>query len=113
MSNPETALKAAIIAAVNATGLAVVWNSPAGKVPARRGWVQLAPKGTPDIVGYMRDGRLVAIEVKLPKDGTAAARRETQQAWRDRAAASGCVVGVARSVAEAVRVVTEAKGRAA
>lgn len=106
MSNPETALKAAVIEAINATGLAVVWSTPSGKVPTRGGWVQLAPVGTPDVIGFMRrSGLLVAVEVKLPKDTTAVERRLLQGAWRDRAAAAGCVVGVARSVAEAVEIV--------
>lgn len=111
MSNPETALKRAVIDAINATGLAVVWNSPVGA--ARRGRIRMAPKGTPDVIGYLRDGRLLAIECKMPNDRTEKTRRESQQAWRDRAQSAGCVVGVVRSVAEAVAVVTQANGRAA
>lgn len=99
-SKSETALKAAILAALARIGV-VAWNSPAGQIRARRGYVHLAPRGTADIVGYMPDGRLVGLEVKLPNGRVS----PEQEAWRERAARAGCVVAVVRSVAEAVDVV--------
>lgn len=103
MSKPETALKRAILDALEVIGVEA-WSTASGKVRARRGYVHLAPAGTPDILGYVADGRLLGIEVKVPGDSTSRERRELQQAWRDRAARAGCVVGVARSVADAVAI---------
>lgn len=113
MSNPETALKAAVIEAINATGLAVVWSTPSGGIRVGARYIKLAPTGTPDILGYLRDGRLLAIECKTTTGRTDKIRAQLQQAWRDRAADAGCVVGVARTVAEAVAIVQGARGRAA
>lgn len=105
----ETALKAAIIQALEAIGCEVA-NTPAGQLRARRGYVHLAPKGWPDISGYLPDGRFLGLEVKMPKGKLS---RE-QEAWRERAAKHGCVVGVVRSVAEAIEAVRKAgEGRAA
>jgi hypothetical protein len=39
--------------------------------------VKLAPKGTPDIIGYMPDGKFIGIEVK-DLDGVV---RESQEEW--------------------------------
>lgn len=29
-------------------------------------WLKLAPKGTPDLIGYLPDGKFIGIEVKKP-----------------------------------------------
>jgi len=43
------------------------WRQNSGKVKTAWGsWFQGAPKGTSDIVGFLADGRFLAIEVKKP-----------------------------------------------
>jgi hypothetical protein len=54
------ALKRGVIAWRNNSGTAQV------KMGQKEYWVQLAPKGTPDIIGYMSDGKFLGIEVKKP-----------------------------------------------
>lgn len=102
---PETPLKAAILDALAAMGV-VAWNSPSGQARVRRGRVHMAPKGTPDIVGYLDGGgRMLAIEVKVPGEEP----KPHQAAWMDRARRAGVVVACAHSVAEAVAVVDAAR----
>jgi len=74
----------------------VAWRTNSGKV---RNNVYMAPKGTPDIIGYLPNGRLLGIEVKGPKGVVS----DSQQAWLERAKKAGCAVMVARSVEEVVR----------
>lgn len=46
----------------------VCWRSNSGTATAdsrgKQYWIRLAPRGTPDIVGYLPDGRFLGIEVK-------------------------------------------------
>lgn len=74
----------------------VAWRTNAGYIKRN---VKLAPSGTPDIIGYLPNGRLLGIEVKRPKGKVS----DSQQAWLDRAEQAGCAVMVARSVEEVVR----------
>lgn len=113
MSQPETALKRAILDALAALGVEA-WNSPAGLVKVRRGWVHMAPEGTPDVIGYMPDGRLLGLEIKVEARAKAHPDRlEKQAAWRERARRAGCVVAQVMSVAEAIEAVREAGRRSA
>lgn len=104
----ETALAKAIRDALAAIGV-VVWREQSGSVRVRRGYMHLAPEGTPDIVGYLPGGRMLALEVKLPKGK----ERPAQTEWLARAAAAGCCVATVRSVDEAVRFVRAAQKEAA
>lgn len=64
-------------------------------------WMQFAPKGTPDIVGYdPRDGKFIGLEVK-----DEAKVSPEQQAFIDAAERCGCKVGIVRNVEDALRVV--------
>ena len=103
MSESETRLGRAIINAINATRLAYVWRNQSGKVQVRGAWMTLAPVGSPDIVGHMRDGtgRFVGIDVKLT-DGKVSPE---QIEWKKRMAEDGCVCGIATSVFEAIEIV--------
>lgn len=74
----------------------VAWRTNSGKV---RNNVYMAPKGTPDIIGYLPSGRLLGIEVKRPKGVLS----DSQKEWIERAEKAGCAVMVAHSVEEVVR----------
>lgn len=105
----ETSLARAIREALSVLGV-VAWREQSGQVRVRRGYMHLAPEGTPDVIGYMPDGRLLAIEVKCGKGK----ERPEQTEWLAKAKAAGCVVGTVRSVAEAVTLVQNARrGKAA
>ena len=99
----ETDISLAIRKALNASGVAYVWREQAGT--ASSGRRQLAPPGTPDIIGWVRmgpnRGRMLGIEVKTPK-GKA---RPAQIEWHAKASVDGVVCGFARSVAEAIVIV--------
>jgi hypothetical protein len=104
----EQQLVAAIIEAVNDTGLAHVWRCHAGRVRVRGGWIRLAPNGTPDIVGYsiLHAGVFVGIEVKIPigKNKRLAHPEHCalQAEWRARACARGAIVFMATGVQQAL-----------
>ena len=99
----EMRLVRAIIDAVNVTRLAYVRRCQSGMVKVTGAFMHLAPNGTPDIIGYMRDGsgRLVAIEVKLPGEKP----NPDQIAWQEHGKANRVVCGIARSVDEAFAIV--------
>lgn len=100
----ETDLAARIRDAINGLTNATVWREQCGQVRVRRGYMRLAPAGTPDIVGYLPGGRMVALEVKRPKGK----ERPEQLEFLTRAQQLGCLVGVVRSVEEALKLVREA-----
>ena len=102
-SKAETVLAAAIRDALNSLAGVLVWREQCGQVRVRRGYMHLAPAGTPDIVGHV-NGRFLALEVKRPKGK----ERPEQLVFIEKARRAGCIVGVVRSVDEAVRIVLEA-----
>lgn len=61
----ETKIQKAIVESLEAMGLYVL-RTNSGRIPAKRGWVHLQPKGTPDIHGATPLGRMFALEVKAP-----------------------------------------------
>jgi Holliday junction resolvase len=97
----ESQLGRAIIDAINITGLGVAWRCQSGMVKVRGAFMHLAPEGTPDVIGYLNDGRMLAIEVKLPKEKPS----QRQVDWLERAHRRGVVCGIARSVDEAIAIV--------
>lgn len=98
-AKPETVLSRAIQDALIAIGAMVV-RVQSGKVPVKRGWLQLAPKGTPDL-WVARYGRTGWFEVKCGKGE----RTPEQIAWAETAARHGIRVVEVRSVTEAVEAV--------
>ena len=100
----ETPIQRDIIKTINASGLATVWRCPSGEVRVRRGYLHMAPKGTPDIVGYTRDGKFVGIEVKVPGNRTDKARAESQLAARVAIIAAGGIAAEVQSPQEAIDV---------
>jgi hypothetical protein len=75
-----------------------------GEGKARR-FVRFGPKGSPDIHGYLKDGRALYIEVKRPSGRVS----PEQCAFLDGATKAGCVAFVARSVAEVWKVLDRVK----
>lgn len=53
-----------------------VWRSNAGTAVAQGMFFRLAPKGCPDIIGILPDGRFLGIEVKKP-EGVVSKEQET------------------------------------
>jgi hypothetical protein len=106
----EAALTTAILAALERAGhWAIRINS--GRLRTASGWVQLAPRGTPDICVIHPRGW---IEVKLPGLTTSQQRRQSnpetiaaQAAWRARADRLGVRHAVVTSVVETLRIVGE------
>lgn len=102
--NAETALKKQILAALATLGV-TAWNSPAGL--ARRGRIHMAPTGTPDIIGYLPGGRMLALEVKL----LGKKLRPEQAEWIEKATRAGVASAVVRSAEDALRFVATAEAR--
>ncbi len=88
----ETDLQRDILAYLKARGI-TAWRANSGYVKKN---VKLSPEGTPDIIGYLLDGRFLGIEVKLPGKPL----RPSQAAWLKSAESSGCAVAVVHSVEE-------------
>jgi hypothetical protein len=75
-----------------------------GEGKARR-FVRFGPKGSPDIHGYLKDGRALYIEVKRPSGRVS----DDQRAFIENAIKAGCVAFVARSVSEVWKVLDRVK----
>lgn len=97
-----------VIDAINALPECFAYRVHSGKVKVRGGWMQLAPKGTPDLFAMVR-GVAVHFETKVERGRLSAEQREMHAHLRR----AGARVEVVRSVAEAmtvVRQVMEANG---
>jgi hypothetical protein len=75
-----------------------------GEGKAKR-FVRFGPKGSPDIHGYLKDGRALFIEVKRPSGRVS----PEQCAFLDSATKAGCVAFVARDIAEVWKVLDRVK----
>jgi hypothetical protein len=105
----ETALRSAIVDALNATGLVRVWSIHAGRVKVRGGWLHLCPTGTPDVVGYtLRSGRFVGIEIKVSGNRTKKERAEKQHAFQCDIALHGGISGQVETADDAITIIRRA-----
>lgn len=89
--------------------VAKVWRMNTGAGRILRGndasqWIRFGFPGSPDIYGYMKDGRALFCEVKRPSGKVS----EEQAAFIDHAQQAGCVAFVARSAED---VMQELKAR--
>lgn len=89
-----------IIEALRLVGV-TTWRSQSGRVKGGR--MHLAPKGTPDLVGFTCQGQFVGIEVKTPTGKMSA----EQEQWHESAKRRGCIALVARTPEEAVNLFLE------
>lgn len=81
-----------------------VYRTNAGKVKdARSGaWIQMLPKGFPDVAGWRKgDGKFFAIEIKTAKGRL----RKEQEVFGKFAATQPILYGVARSVDGAIEII--------
>jgi hypothetical protein len=97
-------LKAVLRALELHPAVAKVWrmNTGAGKLLRANGasqYIQFGFRGSPDIYGFMKDGRAIFCEVKRPS-GTVSPE---QKAFIQEAQKFGCVAFVARSVEDVLR----------
>lgn len=99
----ETAIVRAIIDAVNASGIALVWRQNTGAAKATYGgrtrFIRFGVVGAADITGYIRgSGRRLEIEVKRPGGKTTASQDYYGRAINE----GGALYFVAHSVEEAI-----------
>lgn len=78
----------------------VVWRTNAGYIKSN---VRLAPKGTPDIIGYSPKGRFVGIEIKGPNDVI----RDSQKKWIATAMSHNCLVTIAFQIKDIQDLIQE------
>lgn len=101
--NAETKIQRAIREAINRSGHALVARNNVGFDAGNRIPYGLG-RGSPDLVGTLRNGVCFCIEVKTP----AGRLSREQQAWWRAARKWGIRGGVARSVPEALALLSEA-----
>lgn len=97
MSNPETELTRGLREAIRSLGMPCE-RVHSGKVKVKRGWMQLASVGTPDLWSP-----LCWIECKMPGEKPT----PEQLAWHATAERWGCRVEVVQSVEQGARRIRE------
>lgn len=108
---PEAALKRAVLDALALVPGVRALRMQAGKLVigtrenGDRRMVDLGETGTPDVLVMLPDSRCVWLELKAAKGRIT----DAQHAWHDAARKLGHAVHVVRDVADALRVVREAK----
>lgn len=100
----ESELLAAVLVSLKKLPGITAWRCNAG----RRGGVRLAPRGVPDIIGYLSPrGRFFGVELKADhKDACPCKSCSAQRVWASRAIANGVLYVKARTVEEAVNGLT-------
>lgn len=107
-SRPEAAALVEVLKALN-THPAVAWcermNSGAARMGAR--FVRFGFKGCPDVLGQLKDGRLLGVEVKA-KTGRL---RPEQALFLERIRGAGGVAFVARDLRDVLRELKNNQGK--
>jgi hypothetical protein len=120
----ESKIKAQIMRALARLPYVLMVNTPSGKAQVNGGWIQLCPKGWPDISGIVQKTERI-INMEMPFNTThswtvgvpfhlevktsVGKLHGDQQAMHDRIRSLGGFVKVVRSVAEAMDAVREAR----
>lgn len=106
--HPESAALVEVLKALKAHP-AVVWcermNSGAARVGNR--FIRFGFKGCPDVLGQLRDGRLLGVEVKSPTGKL----RPEQSVFLERVRGAGGVAFVARDLRDVMRELNQLKGQ--
>ena len=111
----EIHLQRAIVDALNYSGC-LVWRTNAGLIPftrvtkarpeGKRAIIRVGIAGTSDIIGIRKkDGKMIAIEVKMPARRSVVS--DLQHQFLENIYAAGGITGVATSVEEALEVVKQ------
>jgi hypothetical protein len=79
------------------------WRVNSGMVRTEHRLIKLAPSGTPDILGVLKDGKLFGIEAKIEKGK----QSESQKLWQEKAESYGVKYAVCRTLNDAVSKVRE------
>ena len=74
----------------------VAWRNNAGMLRIGKRLIQMAPAGSPDIIGLMPDGRFLGIEVKMPREAPTPVQRKFLQRLKD----NGALVFIAHSIGD-------------
>ena len=99
--NTEAQIQKAILEYLGYRSDVHAWRTNSGKVQTNHGrWIQMAPKGTSDIIGTW-NGRILAIETKKPKPSKTYATKE-QKAFIQLINDLGGLAFVARSVDDVI-----------
>ena len=103
-SKSEATIQSEILVEANKRGHRL-WRSNAGKIKTQQNtFIQLFPKGFPDLVGYRKsDGKFITIEVKNAKGKL----RPEQEKFAEFAMKQPIIYGVARSVDESIGIIEE------
>lgn len=98
MANAETKLQRQILDYLKLRCI-LSWRNNSGQLRSKGYSINLSPKGSPDIIGILPGGRMLAIEVKMPRESLT----PTQNAFCRRLKDNGAAVFVARSVGDVER----------
>jgi hypothetical protein len=101
--NRETVLQNKIIVALCEHGCYAVNHTVGDFYTKYGGRVSVGVPGEADVWGHRPDGKAFYIEVKLPGEQP----REDQQRFLEAMAAAGAITGVAHSIDEALRIVSQ------
>ncbi len=93
----ESEIQRAILAVLHAKNV-WCWRTNSGGVSYN---FKGAPPGTPDIIGILHGGRFFGIECKIEKGELS----DIQETWHSKCQAYGGLVGVARSVSDALALI--------
>ena len=94
MSNPETELQHEILEYLKLRGI-FSWRNNAGLIIKGR-VIHMSPAGSPDILGVLNDGRMLAVEVKMPRKNLSTKQAEFLAELKDNKA----LAFVAHSISE-------------
>ena len=100
--NKETVLMRQIMVALSDLGCFVMRTNSGVYYDSQGNRVRVGFKGLSDLVGYTPDGQFFALEIKTP----AGKASKEQLAFIEKCYRDGAIAGFARSVEDAVRIVT-------
>lgn len=101
---------AGIIKALNATGRCCVLRNTVGAVRSGPRWIVYGlGKGSTDLVGVLKNGRVFCLEVKKPNRKVDKAHEARQEEWRMRVKKYGGFATVVTSIEEALEALARAE----
>lgn len=100
--NKETILMRQIMVALSEMGCFVMRTNSGVYYDSNGNRIRVGFKGLSDLVGYNQDGQFFALEIKTP----AGKASKEQLAFIEKCYRDGAIAGFARSVEDAVRIVT-------